>query len=101
MGLDLSRNGSSETMHDEGDQNLALRIVGLVTVVRLTTETDDQSSLHSVIVSTDVTSDHIGLRSARWEHDFSPDLCWVSSSGGRPLPAGFQVLDDFPSTNID
>jgi len=23
MGLDLSRNGSSETMYDEGDQNLA------------------------------------------------------------------------------
>ena len=36
------------------------------------------------------------FQSARWECDFSPDLCWVSSSGGRPLPAGCQVLDDFP-----
>ena len=34
--------------------------------------------------------------SAHWECSFLPDLCWVSSSGGRPLPAGCQVLDDFP-----
>ena len=33
---------------------------------------------------------------ACWEPDFSQDLCWVSSSGGRPLLAGCQVLDDFP-----
>ena len=30
----------------------------------LTTEADDQSSLHCVIVSTDVMSDHIGRRDA-------------------------------------
>jgi len=36
------------------------RIVGSVTIVWLSTEADDQSSLHCVIVSTDVTSDHIG-----------------------------------------
>ena len=40
------------------------RIVGLVTVVWLTTEADDQSFLHCVIVSTDVMSDHIGHRDA-------------------------------------
>jgi len=31
-----------------------------------------------------------------WERHFSPDLCWVSYSGGGPLPAGREVLDDFP-----
>jgi len=40
------------------------RIVGSVTIVWLTTESDDQSSLHCVIVSTDVMSDHIGCRDA-------------------------------------
>jgi len=37
-----------------------------VTIVWLTTEADDQSSLHcvDVIVSTDVMSDHIGRRDA-------------------------------------
>jgi len=40
------------------------RIVGSVTIVCLTTEADDQSSLHCVIVSTDVMSDHIGRRDA-------------------------------------
>jgi len=44
-------------MYDEGDRNLA---VG--TIVWLTTEADDQSSFHCVIVSTDVMSDHIGRR---------------------------------------
>jgi len=39
------------------------RIVGSVTTVWMTTEADDQSSLHCVIVSTDVTYDHIG----RWD----------------------------------
>ena len=33
-------------------------------MVSLTTEADDQSSLHCVIVSTDVMSDHIGRRDA-------------------------------------
>ena len=40
------------------------RIVGSVTIVWLTTEADDQSSLHCTIVSTDVMSDHIGRRDA-------------------------------------
>ena len=35
-----------------------------VTIVWLSTEADDQSSLHCVIVSTDVMSDHIGRRDA-------------------------------------
>ena len=59
MGLDLSGNGSSETMYDEGDGNLAV-IVGSVT----STEADDQSSLRCVTVLTDVMSDHIGRRDA-------------------------------------
>ena len=51
----LSGNGSSETMYDEGDWNLAVSLVGSVTIVWLTSEADDQSSLHCVrpIVSTD------------------------------------------------
>jgi len=40
------------------------RTVGSVTTVWLTTEADDQSSLHCVIVSTNVTSEHIGRRDA-------------------------------------
>ena len=36
------------------------------------------------------------FQSARWERDFSSDLRWVSSTGGHPLPAGCQVLGDFP-----
>jgi len=39
-------------------------IVGPVTIVWLTTETDNQSSLHFVIVSTDVMSDHTGHQDA-------------------------------------
>jgi len=46
------------------------QIAGSVTVVWLTTEADDQSSLHCIILSTDVMSDHIGHRGAsklwRW-----------------------------------
>ena len=52
-------------MYDEGDRILAGGwIVGSVTIVWLTTEADDQSSFHCVIVSTDVKSDHIGRRDA-------------------------------------
>ena len=40
------------------------RIVGSVAVVWLTTEADDQSSLHCVTVLTDVMSDHIGRQDA-------------------------------------
>ena len=58
MGLDLSGNGSS------GRSKPGCRIVGSETIVWLTTEADDQSSLHCVTVSTDVTSDHIGRRDA-------------------------------------
>ena len=39
-------------------------IVKLVTIVWLTTEAYDQSSLHCVTASTDVMSDHIGCRDA-------------------------------------
>ena len=35
-----------------------------MTIVWLTTEADDQSSLHCVILSTDVMSDHVGRRDA-------------------------------------
>jgi len=36
------------------------------------------------------------FRSARWKRDYSPDLCWVSTVGGHPLPASCVVLEDFP-----
>ena len=63
MGLGLSINGSSETMYDERSKP-GCRMVGSVTIVWLTTEDDEQSSLHYIIVSTDVTSDHVGHRNA-------------------------------------
>ena len=47
-----------------GGIRTCLRIVGSVTIVWLTTEVDDQSSLHCVIVSTDIMSDDIGRRDA-------------------------------------
>jgi len=40
------------------------RIVGLVTIVWLSTEADDQSSLHCVTMSVDIMSDHTGRRDA-------------------------------------
>jgi len=40
------------------------RTVGSVTIVWMTTKADDQFSLHCIIVSTDVVSDHTGRRDA-------------------------------------
>ena len=34
--------------------------------------------------------------SARWQRDYSPDLCWVSSVCGHPQPAMSSVLGNFP-----
>ena len=34
--------------------------------------------------------------SARWQQDYNPDLCWVSTSCGRPHPASYVVLSSFP-----
>jgi len=50
-----------ETVHQ---RPCMMRIVGSVTIVWLTTEADDQSSLHCVTVSTDVMSDIFGRRDA-------------------------------------
>ena len=36
------------------------------------------------------------FRSARWNRDYSPDLCWISTVGGHPQPTSCTVLDDFP-----
>ena len=36
------------------------------------------------------------FHSARWQRDYSPDLCWISTVGGHPQPASCTVLDDFP-----
>jgi len=36
------------------------------------------------------------FHSARWQRDFLPDLCWISTTFGRPLPASSVVLGDFP-----
>jgi len=38
-----------------------------VTIVGLTIEADDQSSLHCITVSTDVTSDHTGHERSVWD----------------------------------
>ena len=36
------------------------------------------------------------FHSARWQRDYSPDLCWISMNDGHPQPASCSVLDDFP-----
>lgn len=33
--------------------------------------------------------------SARWSHEYSPDLRWVSSGDGHAQPASYLVLEDF------
>jgi len=48
----------------QGRSKPGSRIVGSVTTVWLTTQADDQSSLHCIIVTTDVMSDHIGRQDA-------------------------------------
>jgi len=57
------------------------RIVGSVTIVWLTTEADDQSSLHCVIVSTGVMSDHIGRRDASRGGGCSKTLTYTCQFG--------------------
>ena len=86
MGLDLSGNGSSETMFYEGDRRSkpGCRIVGLITIVWLTTEADDLSSLHCVIVPTDVMSDHIGRRDASQRGPGAEPM--LGGSGRSPPP---------------
>jgi len=64
MGLDLSENSSSETMYIWQEKSKpGYRIAVSVTILWMTTEADDQSSLHYIIVLTDVMYDHIG----RWD----------------------------------
>ena len=36
------------------------------------------------------------FHSARWDRDYSPDMCWVTSYNGQPLQTSVRVLDDFP-----
>jgi len=36
------------------------------------------------------------FHSARWQRDYSPDLCWISTTVGCPQPASSVVLGDFP-----
>jgi len=57
------------------------RIVGSVTMVWLTTEAVYQSSLHCVIVSIDVMSDHIGRRYASREGGCSKTSAYTSQFG--------------------
>ena len=33
---------------------------------------------------------------ARWQRDYSPDLCWISTTVGQSQPASSVVLGDFP-----
>jgi len=35
------------------------------------------------------------FHSARWQQDYSLDLCWVTSANGHPQPATHTMLDDF------
>ena len=34
------------------------------------------------------------FHSAGWQRDYSPDLCWISTTVGRPQPASSVVLGD-------
>jgi len=36
------------------------------------------------------------LHSARWQRNYSPDFCWISTTVGRSQPASSVVLGDFP-----
>jgi len=36
------------------------------------------------------------FHSARWQRDYSPDLCWISTTVGHQQPASSVVLGDFP-----
>ena len=38
------------------------------------------------------------FHSARWNHEYNPDLCWVSTADGQPLPATTTVLANFPKS---
>ncbi len=39
---------------------------------------------------------HGPFYSARWQKDYSPDLCWITSIGDHPQPTSQTVLGDFP-----
>ena len=34
------------------------------------------------------------FHSARWQRDYWPDLCWISTTDGRPQPASSVVLGE-------
>jgi len=36
------------------------------------------------------------FHSAKWQREYSPDLCWISTTVGRSQPASSVVLGDFP-----
>jgi len=36
------------------------------------------------------------FHSARWQRDYSPDLCWISMVDGHPKSASCLILNDFP-----
>ena len=68
------------------------RIVGSETIVWLITEADNQSSLHCVIVSTDVMSDHIGCRDASHGGGCSKTSAYTGLDGLRWFEAYSQLL---------
>ena len=39
---------------------------------------------------------HLWSNIMHWQRDFSPDLCWVSTTNCSRLPASCTVLEDFP-----
>jgi len=51
----------------------------------------DWESRHNLLLLHD--SKQCGtFHSARWERDFSPDLCWISTLGGYPQPVLCTIL---------
>ncbi len=62
---------------------------------------EDGEALVEWASNSDLTLTHVAKQrgtfySARWQKDYSPDLCWVTSIGDHPQPASQTVLGDFP-----
>ena len=41
------------------------------------------------------------FHTARWQRDYLPDLCWISTTVGHSQPASSVVLGDFPTVSTD
>ena len=81
--------------HRKCDFQLSKRKLGYRTLLPLTAPIDRKYNLW---FTSAWTAEHQRgtFYFARWQRDYSPDLCWISTTVGRPQPASFVVLGDFP-----